>query len=94
MVYKVVYADSVERDLVKLDKPLRKKILIKIERYLARDPQGLGKPLTGVFKGFWRYRFDDYRVIYRIAHQEILITVFRIGHRKDVYSAKIFILPH
>ena len=89
MVYSVVYADSVERDLTKLAKPLRKKIINKIEHDLARDPQGLGKPLTGPFKGFWRYRFDDYRIVYRIASSEILITVFRIGHRKDVYLKPI-----
>ncbi len=89
MVYSVLYADGVERELARLEKPLRKKVLDKIEGYLARDPQGLGKPLTGVFKGFWRYRFDDYRVIYRISHKEILITVFRIGHRKNVYSRPI-----
>ncbi len=86
MVYSVAYADGVEKDLARLDRPLRKKIIDKIEGYLAKDPQGLGKPLTGIFKGFWRYRFDDYRVIYRISSEEILITVFRIGHRKNVYS--------
>ncbi len=89
MVYKVAYAEGIERDLAKLDHSLRRRIIDKIEKYLARDPQGLGKPLTGAFKGFWRYRFDDYRVIYRIAHWEILITVFRIGHRKNVYSKSI-----
>ncbi len=86
MVYRVEYAESVEKDLAKLDKPLRAKVVHKIENYLARDPEGLGKPLAGVFKGFWRYRFDDYRIIYRIKYREILISVFRIGHRKNVYS--------
>ena len=86
MAYSVEYAEGVEKDLAKLDKPLRAKIINKIENYLAKDPEGLGKPLTGAFKGFWRYRFDDYRIIYRIKHKEILISVFRIGHRKNVYS--------
>ena len=90
MVYSVVYADGIEKDLAKLNKPLRKKIIDKIERYLAQDPYGLGKPLTGIFKGFWRYRFDDYRIIYRVASHEILITVFRIGLRKSVYSKPIY----
>ena len=89
MVYSVLYADEVEKELARLEKPLRRKILDKIEVYLARDPQGLGKSLTGVFKGFWRYRFDDYRIIYRISHKEILVIVFRIGHRKNVYSRPI-----
>ena len=85
-MYKVLYLDSVEDDLRKLDKSTVKKILNRIETYLARDPRGLGKPLKGEFQGYWRYRWGDYRVIYEISRQEILILVLRIGNRKDVYS--------
>ena len=85
-MYKVVYLDSVEDDFKKLDKTVVKKILNRIETYLAQDPKGLGKSLKGEFQGYWRYRFGDYRVIYRIAQREILILILRISHRKDVYS--------
>ena len=86
MVYKVVYLDSVEEDLKKLDKTIARKILNRIETYLACDPKELGKPLKGEFQGYWRYRWGDYRVIYKISEREILITVLRISNRKDVYS--------
>ena len=85
-MYKVVYLDCVEADLKKVDKPVVRTILKRIETHLAADPHGLGKPLTGEFQGSWRYRWGDYRVIYRIAEQEILIIVLRIGHRKNVYT--------
>jgi len=85
-VYKVVYLDSVEKDLQRIDKSLVKKILSKIEKYLAKDPKNLGKPLKGEFEGYWRFRFGDYRVIYKVAEKEILILVLRIGHRKSVYN--------
>ena len=84
-MYKVLYLESVERDLLALDKPVRKKIMDKIEKTLAQDPRGLGKSLTGSFAGLWRYRIGDYRVIYKIAEREILIMIAHIGHRKDVY---------
>lgn len=83
-MYKVVYLDSVEEDLKKIDKSIIKKILNRIETYLAQDPKGLGKPLKGEFQGYWRYRWGDYRVIYRIAEREILILILRIGNRKEV----------
>jgi len=86
LVYKVVYLDQVEEDLKKLDKTTAKKILTRIETYLAVDPKGLGKPLKGEFQGYWRYRWGDYRVIYKISEREILILVLRISNRKDVYS--------
>ena len=85
-MYKVAYLDSVEEDLKKLDKATVKKILNRIETYLAQDPKELGKPLKGDFEGYWRYRWGDYRAIYRIAEKEILIIVLRISHRKEVYS--------
>ena len=85
-MYKVVYLEQVEEDLKKLDKPVIKKILDRIEKYLAQDPKGLGKPLKGEFRGYWRYRWGDYRVIYKISEKEILVVVLRIAHRKSVYS--------
>lgn len=85
-MYKVAYLDQVEEDLKKLDKTTVKKILAQIENYLAADPKGLGKPLKGEFQGYWRYRWGDYRVIYRIAEREILILILRIGNRKEVYG--------
>ena len=83
---KVAYLDSVEEDLKKLDKTTVKKILTRIETYLAQDPKGLGKSLKGEFQGYWRYRWGDYRVIYKMSEREILILVLRISNRKDVYS--------
>jgi len=85
-VYKVVYLDQVEEDLKKLDKTTVKKILARVEAYLAKDPKGLGKPLKGDFQGYWRYRWGDYRVIYKISEHEILIIILRISHRKEVYD--------
>jgi mRNA interferase RelE/StbE len=85
-VYKVAYLDSIEEDLKKLDKSTVRKILARIESYLVQDPKELGKPLKGEFLGFWRYRWGNYRVIYKIAEREILIIVLRISNRKDVYS--------
>ncbi len=84
-MYKVAYLDSVEEDLKRLDKSTVNKIFNRIETYLAKDPKGLGKPLKGDFQGYWRYRWGDYRVIYKISEREILIIVLRISHRKEVY---------
>ncbi len=84
-MYKVVYLDQIEKDLKRLDKVLIRKILSRIENYLAKDPKGFGKALKGEFEGYWRYRYGDYRVIYKISEKEILLLVLRIAHRKSVY---------
>ncbi len=86
MAYKIVYLDGVEKDLKALDKSIARKILNRIETYLIQSPHELGKPLTGDFRGYYRYRWGDYRVIYKIAEKEILVFVLRIGHRRDIYQ--------
>ncbi len=70
----------------RLDRPARKRILNKIEKHLAKNPKELGRPLAGQFQGLWRYRVGDFRVIYKVAEEEILIIVARVGHRKNVYD--------
>lgn len=84
-MYKVVYLDRVQDDFKKLDKTTIKKILTRIETHLAAHPKEFGKPLKGEFQGYWRYRWGDYRVIYKISEKEILILVLRVGHRRDIY---------
>ncbi len=86
MAYKVVYLDQVVKDLENLDKATARKVLNRIETYLVQDPKELGKALTGDFRGYWRYRWGDFRVIYKIVEREILIYILRIGHRKDIYK--------
>ncbi len=82
MAFKVTYKSSVWRDLKQLDKREGKRLLTQIETDLAQNPQQ-GEPLKGRFKGLFKYRVGNYRVIFTRFNQEILDL--RIGHRKDVY---------
>lgn len=86
MAYNIAWHEGVYKDLEKLDKPLRKKIIDRIKEYLIEDPENIGKPLTGQFAGLYRYRYGDYRVIYAIDKTEKVIKVLEIKHRKEVYK--------
>ncbi len=56
----------------------------KIIRRLARWPTVSGvKPLTGRFAGNFRIRTGDYRIVFKVAADKVI--VWRIGDRKDVY---------
>mgnify|MGYP001602504068 CR=1 FL=1 len=82
MASKVSYKESVAGDLRRLDKSTARRILDKLERTLSANPDA-GIPLTGEFRGLFRYRIGDYRVIYTKAPDGIL--VLRLRHRKDAY---------
>jgi mRNA interferase RelE/StbE len=53
---------------------------------LAEDPHRVGKPLRLQLEGYWSARRGQYRVIYSIHDDEVLVRVVRISHRADTYG--------
>ena len=58
-------------------------ILKTIQKKLSIDPQAYGKPLKGEFSGYWRLRVSDFRIIYKISKEEVVVLIVKIGIRKD-----------
>ena len=53
---------------------------------LSDDPRPHGvKKLKG-YRDYWRIRVGDYRIIYTIQDDRLLVVVIRISHRREVYS--------
>lgn len=86
MAYNIVYKKSVHRDLRKLSKPEATRILDQIEGALIKNPES-NPVLKGPFAGLRKFRVGDYRVIYAILGEDVLIL--RIGPRRDVYKTEI-----
>jgi mRNA interferase RelE/StbE len=53
---------------------------------LAEDPYRVGNPLRFQLEGYWSARRGQYRVIYSIHDDEVLVRVVRISHRADIYG--------
>jgi len=83
LAYNIVYKKSVARDLSRLDKTEVRRILDRLEKDLAEKADSY-PVLKGKFAGLRRCRIGDYRVIYAIVRNDVLIL--RIGHRRDVYK--------
>jgi mRNA interferase RelE/StbE len=86
LAYNIVYKNSVQRDLKKLSKAEASRILDQIEKELSKKADTY-PVLKGQFAGLRKYRVGDYRVIYAILGEDILIL--RIGHKRDVYKKEI-----
>ncbi|MCD6462030.1 MAG: type II toxin-antitoxin system RelE/ParE family toxin [Thermoplasmata archaeon] len=82
MACKIEYKSSVARDLKQLDKKAARRVLQRLEKELGENPDR-GTPLSGQFKGLFKYRIGDYRVIYAKTRDGIL--VLKIGHRSKIY---------
>jgi mRNA interferase RelE/StbE len=84
--YTIGYEASAAKELSKLDKPVDRRISKAVQK-LANDPQPPGsRPLVG-YETLWRIRVGDYRVIYTIANNDLIVLVVRIAHRSVVYRA-------
>ena len=79
MAFKVVYKSSVARDLKKIEKTEAGRVLDEIEKELGHSPDS-HPVLKGAFAGLRRFRIGDYRVVYAIMDDEVV--VLRIGHRE------------
>ena len=73
-----------ESFLKKADMTTRERIVRKLDS-LSVNPR-IGKPLTAKLKGFWSLRIGNYRAIYTIKDNELIVAVITIGHRKNVYE--------
>jgi mRNA interferase RelE/StbE len=82
MAAKIAYKVSVRKDLKNLDQSVIARILDAIETDLAAHP-GKDKSLKGQFEGLYSYRVGDWRVIYSLAGETVL--VLKIAHRKESY---------
>jgi len=80
--YKITFKKSVSRDLNKLGKSQARIILNKIEIELSSKADQYPQ-LKGRFSGLRKCRIGDYRVIFSLLNDTVLIT--RIKHRKEVY---------
>ncbi len=88
MSWKVEYEPRALRQLKKLEKRTVEQIRQVMESRVAREenPRNLGKAMTGEWKGLWRFRVGDYRIVCDIRDAELVIVAVQIGHRKDVYD--------
>jgi mRNA interferase RelE/StbE len=79
---RLVYKESVEKDFRRIGHGAADRVFSAIGPDLVLHP-GKHKRLTGQFSGLYSFRIGEWRVIYSIQGETIL--VLRVAHRKDAY---------
>jgi mRNA interferase RelE/StbE len=83
--YRIEFSPHARREFSSLSKTIQKRIDEKILT-LTLNPRPSGvKKLKG-FENRWRIRVGDYRIIYEIIDNRLIVLVVQIAHRKDAYS--------
>jgi len=88
MAWRIEFETIADKELSKIDPQARRRILRFLFDRVAflEDPRSIGDALVGAeFVEYWKYRVGDYRIIANIDDKEIIITIVKIGNRKEVY---------
>lgn len=84
MRYAVILAPAAERQLGKLDWQISRR-LTEAMAALGEQPRPSGCKKLKALEA-WRVRVGDYRIIYQIKDDRLVVLVVRLGHRRDVYD--------
>lgn len=88
MAYPIELTPAAEKALAKVAKSNRA-LLKRIDRTLlslAKNPIPAGsKHLAGEVPPLYRVRVGDYRILYQIEEDILVLLVVHVGHRRDVY---------
>ena len=84
MSYRVELTTAAARQVRKLPRPIRDRVLEGIEE-LGEDPRPNGSKKLAGEQTAWRIRIGDYRVIYDVFDDELVVIVVRTAHRREVY---------
>ena len=83
-IYKIEWKRSALKELEKLPRPMISKVVSAVDNLSSNPfPPGVRK-LVGT-EDIYRIRVGDYRVLYNIIENKLVIEIIRVRHRKDVY---------
>ncbi len=83
-MYELIYSPSALKQLEKLEHNIKERIVIALERLRIRPESCDIKKLVGM-QGY-RFRVGDYRIIFDMEKDKLIILVLKIGHRKNIYG--------
>jgi mRNA interferase RelE/StbE len=83
MSYKLTYTLRALKDISKLPKNIKDRIKKSLEKYVE-NPLLYARKMIDTTFGTYRFRIDDYRVIFDFKDDELIIL--RVGYRSKVYG--------
>ena len=87
MTHRVTLSPPAARQLRKLDPQARRRVQAALD-LLAEHPRPPGATRLVGGAGEWRVRTGDYRIVYEIEDERLLVLVLRVGHRREVYEPR------
>jgi mRNA interferase RelE/StbE len=87
MAYEVVLKPSARRDVERLAKDVPQRVTAKLTALGDNPRPPCVEKLKGQAERLYRVRTGDYRIVYAIDDQVLLVLVVRVQHRRDIYRS-------
>ena len=87
MVWTIEYDAQARKHLRKLGGAPAARVIVGLEKMAKlNDPRTRAKAMVDEWAGYWRFRFEDFRVIAKLEDDRLVIFVVAVGHRREVYD--------
>ena len=83
-MYELIYSPAALKQLEKLEHNIKERIVVALERLRIRPESCDIKKLVGMLG--YRFRVGDYRIIFDMEKDKLIILILQIGHRKNIYD--------
>ncbi len=82
--YKISFHSKAVKEFDRLEDNVRRRIASRIEA-LAENPRPVDSVKLSGYKDYYRIRVGDYRIVYSIQDNKLIVLIIRIGARRDIY---------
>lgn len=82
--YQLEVKQKADKELARVRQDIGRRLLQSIES-LASDPRPRQSHKLSESESSYRLRVGDYRVLYQVDDEAKLVTIFKVGHRREVY---------
>ncbi len=86
MTYRVNFTPHAVQDFSTLDPPAARRVSVKIDWLSQNFDRIAPEPLSGKYKGLYKLRIGDWRVLYTADPAQATVTIHVIAHRSKVYK--------
>jgi mRNA interferase RelE/StbE len=84
--YRLNFTEGGKGSIKSLDKNIRQRVFDKLKWFIQNVDNLTLLPLKGNLSGLYKLRVGDYRIIYEVNLNDKVVTVHKIGHRKEIYK--------
>jgi mRNA interferase RelE/StbE len=83
MTWEIIYHKGVDEDLKRIGPVAARRVIKTIDKKLSSEPNKFGAPLSHNLRDFRKLRIGDFRLVYQVLHEKVIVFVLAVGPRRD-----------